>query len=439
VPGGGAFTYTWTLVSGDGLPATVNSPTLTVTPTQNSVYRLTVSSPGFACTASDTIGVRLAAPVWSGAAGNGNWFDAANWLSNCVPTRATDALIPAGLSTPYPTLAGGVAEVRTLTQQGSLTLAAGQLALYGDYAGAGVLTQTGGTVATRGSGPQSLRAATYQTLQLGGTGTKTIGAATITKALTLAGAVLSTGSATVLLAPEAQLTETDDSYVLGRLQTTHTLGTTPDSFGGLGLTIAPATAPGATTVVRTTGQPQGLGPASSIGRYFDISPAVGRGLPGATLTQQYLPHELNNLPEAQLVMFRSADAGATWTNEGATQRDATAHAVRRAYVTDLSGRWTLASATSPPPLAAITYAINAFPVPFSADGLSIQLTTPTAGPLTVQFYDVLGRVLYNQDLAAVEVGTSTVVLPGSGLLAPARYVLVVRQAGQTARLNVVRQ
>ncbi|MDO7886512.1 M43 family zinc metalloprotease [Hymenobacter cheonanensis] len=433
------FTYAWSLVSGNGLPATAAGPTLTVSPTQSSVYRVTVSSPSFVCTTSDTIGVRLAAPVWSGAAGNGNWFDAANWLSGCVPTRATDAVIPAGLSTPYPTLAGGTAEVRTLTQQGSLTLAAGELALYGDYAGTGALTQTGGAVATRGAAAQTLRPSSYQTLLIAGTGPKTIGAATIGSSLTLAGPVLSTGPATLTLAPTATLTETDASYVLGKVQTARTLGTTPDSFGGLGLLIAAASPPGPTTVVRTTGQPQGVGPASSISRYFDITAATGRSLPGATLSQQYAVHELNSLPESQLTMFRSADAGATWTNEGATQRDAAAHLVRRAYVTDLNGRWTLASAASPPTPAASAYAINAFPVPFGADGLSIQVTTATAGPLSAKLYDVLGRLLYDQALASVEVGTSTLTLPGSGQLAPAKYILVVQQGGQTARLTVVRQ
>ncbi|MGI4759633.1 MAG: M43 family zinc metalloprotease [Janthinobacterium lividum] len=433
------FTYTWSLVSGNGLLAVTNTPTLTVSPTQSSIYRVTVSSPSFACATSDTIGVRLAAPVWSGAAGNGSWFDAANWLSGCVPTRATDAVIPAGLSTPYPTLAGGTAEVRTLTQQGSLALSAGELALYGDYAGTGTLTQTGGTVATRGAGAQALRPDTYQLLLVAGTGTKSIGAATIGTSLTLAGPVLSTDAATITLAPAATLTETDASYVLGNVQATRNLGTAPESFGGLGLLIAAAGAPGTTTVVRTTGQPQGVGAASSISRYFDITAATGRSLPGATLSQQYWLHERNGLPENQLTMFRSTDAGATWTNEGATQRDAATRTVRRAYVTDLNGRWTLASAASPPTLAASTFGINAFPVPFGADGLSVQVTTATAGPLSAKLYDMLGRLLYDQALASVEVGTSTLALPGTGQLAPAKYVLVVQQGGQTARLTVVRQ
>jgi hypothetical protein len=435
----GPLTYAWSLVSGDGLPTALNTPTLTVSPTQNSVYRLTVSSAAFSCAASDTIGVRLAAPVWSGAAGNGNWFDAANWGSGCVPTRATNAVIPAGLATPYPVIDRGTAEVRTLTQQGGLLLAGGELALYGNYAGTGTLTQTGGTVATRGASAQALRPTTYQTLLVAGTGPKTIGAATIGQALTLAGPVLATGAATLTLGPTARLTETETSYVLGQVQATRTLATAADNFGGLGLTIAPASAPGATTVVRTTGQPQGVGVASSISRYFDIKAVASRGLLGATLTQQYQTHELNSLLESQLVMFRSADAGATWTNEGATQRDATAKTVTRAFVTDLQGRWTLANASAPPTLAAITYGISAFPVPFGAEGLSVQVTTPTAGPLSIKLYDMLGRVIYDRTLATVEVGTSTVALPSAERLAPAKYVLVVQQGDQTARLNVVRQ
>ncbi|GAA4507486.1 hypothetical protein GCM10023172_38180 [Hymenobacter ginsengisoli] len=428
-------TFTWSVVSGDGLPTTAAGASILVTPTQSSTYRLTVAVPGGGCTSSATVSVQALAPVWSGAAGNGNWFDAANW-DGCVPTRATDALIPAGLATPYPTIASGTAEVRTLTQQGPLVLRGGELALYGDHLGTGAFMHSGGTLATRGAGAQSLRPGEYQTVLVSGTGLKTIGEATINQALTLGGAVLATGPAVLTLAPAATITETDASYVLGQVQTTRPASPGAEAFGGLGLTIAPASAPGATTVLRTTGQPQGVGAASSIGRYFDIRTAVG---PGASLTQFYLPHELNGLGDNQLTMFHSVDGGATWSNEGTTQRDATAHALRRAYVTDLNGRWTLASAASPLTLAAVTYAINAFPVPFGSDGLSIQVTTATAGPLNVQLYDLLGRVIYSQDLAAVEVGTSTVALPGSGLLAPAKYVLVVRQGTQTAKLNVVRQ
>lgn len=432
-------TYAWT--GPNGYVSTQRNPVLTnVTASAAGTYTVTVALNGGACTstASTTAVVSPAAPVWTGAAGTGNWFDAANW-TGCVPTRFTDATIPAGLTTPYPLLSGGTAEVRTLTQQGSLGVAGGELALYGDYVGAGALNQTGGSLATRGTGPQRLRAATYQALIVGGTGTKTIAAATIGQSLNLAGALLDTGPATLTLAPAATLTETDASYVLGQVQTTHLVGTASDNFGGVGLRLTATTAPGTTTVRRTTGQPPGSGAGVSIGRYYDLTAATSRSLRGATLALSYLPHELKGLPPAQLVLFKSTDAGATWSNEGATLRDAPTPLVSRDYVADLAGRWTLGRAAAPLTPAAITYAINAFPVPFSSNGLAIQVTTPTAGPLQLQLYDVLGRVIYSHSVATVEVGTSTVDLPGAGLLAPAKYVLVVKQANQEARLNVVRE
>jgi hypothetical protein len=428
--------YAWSVVSGDGLPAVTTTPTVTVAPTQTSVYRLTVSYPGVACTSSATISVIVSLPTWNGTAGNGNWFDAGNW-TGCVPTRNLDATIPAGLTTPYPTISSGTAEVRNLTQQGQLAMTGGELALYGDHLGAGNLALSGGAIATRGTGAQSLRAATYATLLIGGTGTKTIEAATIGTTLSLAGALLSTGAATVTLAPAATITETDASYVLGRVQTTHDLGATTDDFGGLGASIITPVALGATTVARTTGQPQGTGTNLSISRYYDITP-TSRSLQGATLVQRYLPHELGNLAESQLVMFRSADAGATWSNEGATQRDPSARLVSRNFVTDLRGRWTLGSATAPLTPATIQYTISALPVPFTEAGLSLLVTTPTAGPLQVKMYDVLGRTLYNHSVANVEVGTSTVQLPNSSSLQPGKYILHVQQANQEMRFNVVR-
>ncbi|MGI4735654.1 MAG: M43 family zinc metalloprotease [Janthinobacterium lividum] len=431
------ITYAWTLVSGDGLPAATNTSTLTVNPTQNSVYRLTAGYNGLSCPTTATVSIAVLEPVWTGATGTGNWFDVGNWIG-CVPTRTTNATIPAGLATPYPTIASGTAEVRNLVQQGSLTLTGGELDLYGDHTGTGALALSGGTVATRGTVAQSLRTTSYPTLLVGGTGTKTIGAATVNVALTLAGGVLTTGSATLTLAPSATITETDASYVLGKVQTTHTVGTTTDTFGGLGLTLTPNVAPGTTTVLRTTGQPLGTGTNVSIGRYYDLTAATSRSLGGTTLAQSYLPHELASVPEAQLTMFKSVNGGATWSDEGVTLRNPTAQLVSRDFVTELTGRWTLASATAPLTPAAIAYAITALPVPFTADGLSLQVTTPTAGPLDVKLYDVLGRTIYNHSVATVAVGTSTVILPNSGILLPGKYILLVQQAGQSARINVVR-
>lgn len=51
------LTYTWSVVSGNGLPAVTNTPTLVVSPTQASVYRLTVNYTGSTCTSSATVAV----------------------------------------------------------------------------------------------------------------------------------------------------------------------------------------------------------------------------------------------------------------------------------------------------------------------------------------------------------------------------------------------
>ncbi|MEJ7664023.1 MAG: hypothetical protein WKG07_33075 [Hymenobacter sp.] len=172
---------------------------------------------------------------------------------------------------------------------------------------------------------------------------------------------------------------------------------------------------------RTTGRAQSTATGLSISRYYDISPTPSRSLSadnplGTTLALAYLPHELNGLLANQLTLFQSADGGATWAGQGATRRDPAAGLISRNYVGVLAGRWTLASPATPPPVAATTYAIQAFPVPFTHEGLSIQVTTATAGPLAVQLYDVLGRAIYNRAVASVAVGTSLV---SPGRLGPA--------------------
>ena len=438
-------TYTWSLVRGDGLPAAVSTPALTVVPTQAATYRLTVSTGG--CAASDTIHIYLASPIWTGATGNGSWFDAANWDSGCVPNRSTNATIPAGLATPYPTIGSGTAEVHTLTQWGDLVMTGGELALYGDYLRVGSFTASGGTVATRGAGSQFITCSTFQNLTIGGSGTKdllgisgrNLISPSVAQLLTMAGGILNT-PITLTLAPDASLVnETDASYVLGLLQTTHVVGTTTDTFGGLGASITAASAPGSLTVTRTTGEaPQGIGAGQAISRYYDIATAPGGGPQGVTLALAYLPHELNGIAENQLTLFKSTNTGTTWTNEGATTRDAAARQVTRTYA-NLPGRWALAGATPNLAVAAVIYSIQAFPIPFTSGGLSLQISTPAAGPLSVQLYDAAGRRVIDRAVASIEAGVSTVTLPGSEQLAPGLYFVRVQQAHLNVTLKVVRQ
>jgi len=443
-----AVSYAWTLVSGDGLPAATNTPSLTVAPTQTSVYRLMVTLLATGCSASAELTVRVVPPVWTGAANDGDWHNPANWESGCVPSRLTDALIPGGLATRYPLLSTGLAEVRDLTQQGPVSQTGGELAIYGNLVGTMPLRLTGGTVSTRGTGPQTLTANAFQTLTVAGTGVKTLTdaggsaptPASVEVSLALAGGVLNPTSPLTLGARAALSGETNTSYVLGQLRTTREVAAVaPQSFGGLGLTLTTSVGAGPTTVTRTTGQGQTAGANTSIARYYDVRAAQSRSLRGATLSLSYLPRELSGLAENQLALFRSTTAGASWTNEGVTQHDPANAGLSRDFVTDLNGRWTAASLNAPLSIGPAAFAINALPVPFNSDGLSLQISTATAGPVSVKLYDVLGRVVYDQAVANVEVGTSTISLPGTRYLPPARYILLVSQGDKQVRLQVVRE
>ncbi|RZK25300.1 MAG: T9SS type A sorting domain-containing protein, partial [Hymenobacter sp.] len=243
----------------------------------------------------------------------------------------------------------------------------------------------------------------------------------------------------LILGPTATISETDASYLLGDVQTTRTVGTAPEAFGGLGLTLATPTPAGATRVTRVTGSLQGPSGAQSLTRYFIVEAATGQSIPGSSLTFNYLPHELNGQLASQLTLFYSKNQGATWTNEGATGRDPAAATLTRTYLPDVNGRWTLGNSTAFFAEAPTSLTLTAFPIPFSTGGLTVQVTTATPGPLSMQLYDVLGRVVFSKAVLQVEAGASLFRLPELGALLTGRYVLFMQQAGQQTRLQVLKE
>jgi hypothetical protein len=90
-------------------------------------------------------------------------------------------------------------------------------------------------------------------------------------------------------------------------------------------------------------------------------------------------------------------------------------------------------------VTAVTNQIDAYPVPFGDAGLSLQVSTCTAGPATVQIYDILGRRMYESTVGTPQVGISTIPLPETGRLRPGKYIVKVQQGTQNTTLNVVRQ
>ena len=380
-------TYAWSLVSGDGMPATASTTnTLQVSPSQTSVYQVTVTAPNLCASVGSNITITVPTAVtWNGSAGDGAWANPSNW-SSCVPTRFSSATIPSGLATPYPTITVA-AEVANLTQNGPLALSAGSLSLYGDHTGTGAFTHSGGTFVVAGPGSQTLRGLAYGLLTLNGAGLKTLAAnATTTGAVTLSGGTLVTGANTLTLNGSATLSETPTSYVLGRLATTSALAAGSSSnFRGLGLNIAVAAggvSPGSTTALRVTGT-RLANPAvpsfQGISRYFDVTPTVNVGL-NLTLTLSYnAAAELSGLTESRLVTFRALNTAGPFERLAGTLNMA-AGTVTVPNVNHLSV-WTLADALAPLPVELSAFTATSL-------GRAVQLKWSTASEKNSQAFEV---------------------------------------------------
>ncbi|RZK61088.1 MAG: T9SS type A sorting domain-containing protein, partial [Hymenobacter sp.] len=97
------------------------------------------------------------------------------------------------------------------------------------------------------------------------------------------------------------------------------------------------------------------------------------------------------------------------------------------------------TASSTVAVETVTNSIEAYPVPFGDAGLSLRVSTCTAGPAAVQIYDIVGRRVYNSVVSTPPVGNTTVTIPEAGLLRPGNYVVKVQQGTQNTSFNVVRQ
>jgi hypothetical protein len=214
------------------------------------------------------------------------------------------------------------------------------------------------------------------------TGVTLTNSLTVNGTLIVASGDLITGSNTVTLGSSATLSETAGSMVLGNLTTSRSvLQSTANAFGGIGVTITAAdAAPGSTSVTRVTGTALTGNSNNSIKRYYTINPSTNSGL-NATLVFKYDDRtaELNSLTESTLQLFKSTDAGSTWTL-GAGTLDATANTITLNGITDFS-MWTAGSSTSPLPveLTSLTASVS---------GRDIALAWKTATEVNVSKFVV---------------------------------------------------
>ncbi|MDO7847920.1 hypothetical protein Q5H92_16260 [Hymenobacter sp. M29] len=242
---------------------------------------------------------------------------------------------------------------------GTFAQTLGDLEIKGNMTNTGQFTCSTGKVKLTGTGPQTVSGGLYFNLEVNGAGTKTLtGNATIYNGVQMLAGVLATGRYGLTLDRLANLSETDASYVLGRVEVnrTPTAGALED-FGGVGLEMLSAsnsTLPGSTFVTRITGTaPVGAAGRQGILRYFDIDADVLTGL-DLTMTLRYLDHELNGITRGNLRFFKSSNLGATWVNKGVSSAGAgspagTGYAVLNAV--DGFSRWTLGDLNAPLPVS----------------------------------------------------------------------------------------
>lgn len=197
--------------------------------------------------------------------------------------------------------------------------------------------------------------------------------------LDLHGTTLDFGDA----ASTARLEETGEGRVTGGLLTATRTLDAPSGLdaAGLGVVISSDEDLGETTLTRGHAAQSG-GDNEGIQRYYDIGPTTNEGL-DATLTFHYHEAELDGMAAGELVLFRSADGGATWSKRGYDSRDAANHTVTLGGI-DAFSRWTLGSEADPLPVELTGFEAT-------RDGAAVVLTWETASETNNAGFEVQER------------------------------------------------
>lgn len=175
----------------------------------------------------------------------------------------------------------------------------------------------------------------------------------INESLALASGLLDLNGNTIFLSPAATVDgESETSRIIGSDGSIEiTLGLDAPSGvdpGNLGLVFLSSDDLGSTRIVRGHAQQSAAGiPGSkSLLRYYDVFPDNNSGL-SVDLIFHYFDVELDGIPESELELWQSDDAGANWILQGFASASAASNEIRMNGISTLS-RFTLASATTAP-------------------------------------------------------------------------------------------
>jgi hypothetical protein len=206
------------------------------------------------------------------------------------------------------------------------------------------------TVVYEAATAQTLINTTYNNLTVrngGASAVKTVnGALTVNGVLTIvAGEVLVVEKPQVITLGAAGTYVNNGSF-LGSIRSTRNFWGAIEDFGGIGITLeaddiiinAPAPVPGTVTVKMTSGEYIWVGNLPSILRYYEIEDSYPNMMP-CTMTVDYAPQDLNGQTEANLLLFKSTDAGTSWAQRTSTL--STGANTLTLDLSDVDGLWTM--------------------------------------------------------------------------------------------------
>jgi hypothetical protein len=331
----------------------------------------------------------LTSTTWNGST-SAEWGDCRNWSYGQMPTATISAVLPGNVAN-MPIVPAGMALVKDVNIGGTNGLnltSGGTLQVYGSWVNTSSGGSLAGTVSFVGTANQTINqpsSTQFGTVVVSKpSGNLNLAQSMgVSNSLVLTSGVLTTGSYRVQLASAATIAESETSYVTGNVALSRTIGSAAESFGGLGLVLTPAAgsvAPGATSVVRTTGTTlTGTGTSKSIQRYFDIQPATNAGL-NIAMAFSYFDHELNAIPKANLALYKSTTStSGPWTGMNGTS-DVPNNRVTRAGLTDFS-IWTLGNVTNPLPVALLDFVAQ-------PQGAAVALAWHTASEKNSAYFDI---------------------------------------------------
>jgi hypothetical protein len=183
---------------------------------------------------------------------------------------------------------------------------------------------------------------------------------TVNGTLTFTSGNLYTGSYTLTLGSTASLAgEKTDSYLVGKLITTKTVGTSASTMGNIGLSIAAGTTVGNVTVTRISGvAPAGTGHKANRSWAITSTSSASRDL-----TFLWVSNDDGNVDLNNAIVFLSTNNGTSWTSVSGALDVSSSRSITASGQTlsTSSSLFTIGDATTPLPveLTSFTSSVNA--------------------------------------------------------------------------------